>query len=305
MSKDYYKTLGVDKNASEADIKSAFRKLAHQHHPDKNGGDDKKFKEVNEAYQTLSDKTKRAQYDQFGSDGPQFGGAGGGNPFGQGGGFGGFSWEDIMRQAGQGGGNMHFDFGGQDFDLGDIFGAFAGGGFARRGRSIEVQVSLTFKESIQGVTREVEIPHYVDGKKIGTKKVSLTIPPGVEHGQQLRMDGAGEEMSQGRPGSLMITVLVKPHPTLRKEGNHLVTDVQVSLADALLGTELFVETLDGKEKITIPECMPVGHIIKIKGKGVPRGFMQQGDLIVQTHITMPRKLSKKVKETIETLKGDL
>lgn len=308
MSKDYYKTLGVNKNATEAEIKAAFRKLAHQHHPDKNGGDDKKFKEINEAYQTLSDKNKRAQYDQFGSAGP--GGFGGGqyqgNPFGQGG-FGGFSWEDIMRQAQQqGGGNMHFDM--NDIDLGDLFGAafgFGGGRRIRRGRNIEVQMKMTFKESVRGFTRELQVPDYRDGKQHGMKKVSVTIPAGVEHGQQLQMDGAGETVTDGRPGSLIITAIVEKHPTIRKERSNLIMDLHIPLADALLGKKIEIETLDGKETIEIPECMPVGHSIKLKGKGVSAGFMKNGDFIIHTHIDMPKKISKDTKKVIESLKKEL
>jgi DnaJ-class molecular chaperone len=303
MSKDYYKTLGVNKTASEADIKSAFRKLAHQHHPDKNGGDDKKFKEVNEAYQTLSNKNKRAQYDQFGSGGPQFGG--GGNPFG-GGGFGGFNWEDIMRQAqAQGGGNMHFDFGGQEFDLGDLFGAFAGGGRMRRGRDIGAEVQITFKESIKGVKKEINVPIYKNGKQEGSEKISIEIPAGIEHGERLRMEGRGESIDGGRPGNLIIDVLVEKHKTLRKEGLHLVMDLQVDLMDALLGKEIEIDGLDGKEKLTIPECMPVGTILKIAGKGVVGGFMRTGDLLIVTHITMPKKLSKDARKLVEELKKEI
>jgi molecular chaperone DnaJ len=142
MAKDYYETLGVSKGASKDEIKKAFHKLAHKHHPDKNKGDDAKFKEVNEAYQTLSDDQKRAQYDRFGADGPQ-----GFNP-GQGGGFGGFDF------SGQGG--MEFDMG----DLGDIFGDFFGGGGrgrggAKRGRDVSTEIDLTFEESIFGVARTI------------------------------------------------------------------------------------------------------------------------------------------------------
>jgi molecular chaperone DnaJ len=141
MAKDYYETLGVSKSASKDEIKKAFHKMAHKYHPDKNKGDDSKFKEVNEAYQTLSDDQKRSQYDRFGSAGPQ-----GFNP-GQGGGFGGFDF------SGQGG--MEFDMG----DLGDIFGDFFGGGMgrkqARRGRDISTEIDLTFEESIFGVTRTI------------------------------------------------------------------------------------------------------------------------------------------------------
>lgn len=303
MSKDYYKTLGVDKKASESEIKAAFRKLAHEHHPDKNGGKDDKFKEINEAYQTLSNKDKRAQYDQFGSGGPQFGGGQQGNPFG-GGGFGGFSWEDIMRQAQQGQGGAQFDFG--DIDLGDLFGAFGfGGGRIRRGRNVEVQMKMTFKESVRGFTRDIDVPDYRDGKQSGMKKVSVTIPAGVTHGQQLQMDGAGETVTDGRPGSLIITAIVEKHPTIRKEGQHLVMDLHVSLIDALLGKKIEIETLDGKETIEIPEGMPVNHVIKLKGKGVSAGFMRNGDFLIETHIDMPKKLSKDAKKIIEDLKKEL
>ncbi len=305
MSKDYYKTLGVDKKASEAEIKAAFRKLAHQHHPDKNGGDDKKFKEINEAYQTLSDKNKRAQYDQFGSAGPGgFGGGQQGNPFGQGG-FGGFSWEDILRQQQQQGGGAQFDFG--DIDLGDLFGAAFGfgGGRMRRGRNIEVQMKMTFKESVRGFTRDIDVPNYHDGKQSGMKKVSVAIPAGVTHGQQLQMDGVGETVTDGRPGSLIITAIVDKHPTIRKEGQNLVIDLHVTLTDALLGKKIEIETLDGKETIEIPEGMPVGHVIKLKGKGVSQGFMRSGDFLIVTHIDMPKKLSKKAKEMIEELRKEI
>jgi DnaJ-class molecular chaperone len=304
MSKDYYKTLGVDKKASEAEIKAAFRKLAHEHHPDKNGGKDDKFKEINEAYQTLSDKNKRTQYDQFGSAGAGgFGGGQQGNPFGQGG-FGGFSWEDILRQQQQGGG-AQFDFG--DIDLGDLFGAAFGfgGGRMRRGRNIEVQMKMTFKESVRGFTRDIDVPDYRDGKQSGMKKVSVTIPAGVTHGQQLQMDGAGETVTDGRPGSLIITAIVEKHPTIRKEGQHLVMDLHVSLIDALLGKRIEIETLDGKETIEIPEGMPVNHVIKLKGKGVSAGFMRNGDFLIETHIDMPKKLSKDAKKIIEDLKMEL
>ena len=311
MSKDHYKTLGVNKTASEADIKSAFRKLAHQHHPDKNGGDDKKFKEINEAYQTLSDKNKRAQYDQFGQSGPQFGG-GSSYAGGFGGQAGGFNWEDIMRSAsaqgygGQAGtGGMHFEFNGQEFDLGDLFGAFAGGGRMRRGRDIGAEVQITFKESIKGVKKEINVPIYKNGKQTGSEKVSIEIPAGIEHGERLRMEGRGESIDGGRPGNLIIDVLVEKHKTLRKEGLHLVMDLQVDLMDALLGKEIEIDGLDGREKLTIPECMPVGTILKIPGKGVVGGFMRTGDLLVVTHITMPKKLSKTARKLVEELKKEV
>jgi curved DNA-binding protein len=303
MSKDYYKTLGVNKSATEPEIKAAFRKLAHQYHPDKNKGDDKKFKEINEAYQTLSDKNKRAQYDQFGSSGPQFGGGQQGNPFGQGG-FGGFSWEDIMRQAQQGGGGAQFDM--NDIDLGDLFGAAFGfgGGRVRRGRNIEVQVNLTFEESIFGVQKTIDVPQYKDGKQTGTKKIPIDIPAGIDNGQQMQMEGAGEIITDGRPGNLFISLHVEKHPKFRKEGPHVVMDMDVKLSDALLGAEIKIETLDGLETIHIPVGLESGELIRIKGKGVRGGMFHKGDLIIKTKVVMPKKLSKEAKAAIEILKNE-
>lgn len=305
MAKDYYKTLGVSKNATEAEIKSAFRKLAHEHHPDKNKGDDKKFKEINEAYQTLSDSKKRAQYDQFGSDGPQFGGAGG-NPFGGGGFGGGFNWEDIMRQAQQQGGFQGgFGDGNFEFDLGDIFGAFSGRGFSPRGRNVQADVKLTFAESIRGVEKEIDVPQFADGKQTGSKKITITIPAGVDNGQQLRVDGYGETIKNGKTGNLIVVVHVAKHQTLHKEGMHLVMDLDVSLADALLGAKINIETLDGKESLEIPAGLESGTLLRMKGKGVNGGAFHKGDLIVRTHVVMPKKLSKKAKEMIENLRKEL
>ena len=175
----------------------------------------------------------------------------------------------------------------------------------RRGRNVEIQVKLTFKESVRGISRELDVPDYRDGKQHGTKKLRVDIPAGVEHGQQLRVDDAGETLTDGRPGYLIITVIVDRHPTIRKDGNNLIMDLHVSLADALLGKTIEVETLDGKEKVVIPECMPVGTILKIKGKGVSGGFMRTGDFLIVTHIDMPKKLSKDVKKIIEDLKKEL
>lgn len=304
MSKDYYKILGVSKTASEADIKSAFRKLAHEHHPDKNKGDDKKFKEINEAYQTLSNKQKRAQYDQFGSDGPQFGG--GGNPFGGQGGFGGFNWEDIMRQAQQQGG-FQGGFGGDqmEFDLSDIFGMFTGQGFARRGRNVQADVTITFAESIKGATKEITIPEYKDGREIGKKNISVAIPAGIENGEQLRVEGYGEVISNGKTGNLIVVVRVQPHKIFRKEGPHIVMDLDVSLTDALLGKKIDIETLDGKESVEIPHGLESGTLLHIKGAGVHLGTFRKGDLIIKTKVIMPKKLSKKAKELIEDLRNEL
>ena len=363
MSKDYYKTLGVEKSASEADIKSAFRKLAHQHHPDKNGGDDKKFKEVNEAYQTLSDKQKRAQYDQFGSAGPQFGG--GGNPFG---GQGGFDFNNFdFSQFQQGG------FGGQggfEFDLGDLFGGAFGGSRSRvrRGNDIETQVKITFKEFVFGVEKKITLNKvsecktcHGNGAKPGSKinecktcngkgrilktqrtilgnmqtqvecdacygtgkipehrcetckgagvvrdkeEILVKVPPGLNNGDTLRIDGAGEAIPHGESGDLFIHIAIESHPTFKRMGNDLIMAKEISLTDALLGTEIEIESLDGKEKLHIPEGTNTGDQLKIKGRGVTHG-RNRGDLIIGIKVDMPKRLSRKAKEIIETLKKEL
>lgn len=368
MSKDFYKILGVDKNASEADIKSAFRKLAHQYHPDKNGGDDKKFKEVNEAYQTLSDKQKRAQYDQFGSAGPGFGGAGGGNPFG-GAGFGGFDFSNFdFSQFQQGGFNGQ---GGFEFDLGDLFGGVFGGGGrerTRRGSDLETAIKLTFKEAVFGTEKTIHLTKNStcktcsgDGAQPGTKlhtcktcngqgrvakmqrtilgnmqtvsecdtcfgtgkvpeqkcttckgagitrgkeEIALKIPAGMNNGDTLRMDGAGEALTGAPSGDLYIRVTVESHPVFKRMGNDLVMPLEVSLADALLGADIDIETLDGVVTLSIPEGSNTGDQLKVRHKGVPHGHTR-GDLLVGLKIKMPKKLSRKTKEAIEGLRDEL
>jgi DnaJ-class molecular chaperone len=281
MSKDYYKTLGVEKNASQDDIKKAFRKLAHQYHPDKQGGNAEKFKEVNEAYGVLSDDKKRAQYDQFGSAGPGgFGGGGAGfnpNDFG-------FDFSGFQQ-----GGNV-------DFDLNDIFGSIFGGGRqrVRRGRDMQIDMDLTFEESIFGVKKDI---HFRKG-------LSVDFPPGLETGQTIRLSGAGEPMEGGQPGDLYIRIHVKKHPLFYKEGNNLVTDLNVKLTDALVGASYTLKTLDGDIILKIPEGVSHGEILRVKGKGVPVTKSHRGDILVRINVTMPKRLSKAVKKAIEELKKE-
>ncbi len=315
--KDYYKTLGVEKTATKDELKKAFYKLAHKYHPDKNKGNEeasKKFKEASEAYAILSDDNKRAQYDRFGSAGP--GGAG----FNQGaggfqGGFGGFN-------GGQGFGGFDFsqftqggNFNGQsfEFDIGDLFGDFFGGGGGRhrprKGANVTVDVQISFKDSIFGVEKEFSI----GGRK---EKLVVKIPPGIENSQGLRVAGKGEE-GDGGPGDLIVRVWVETHPTFRKEGLNLVMDLPVKLTTALTGGAIDIKALnpevDGTIELQIPAGTSHGEILRIKGKGVPyetRGAFtgnphtNRGDLLVVTHVEMPRKLSKKAKELIEGLKGE-
>ena len=366
MAKDYYGILGVEKNASKDEIKKAFRKLAQKHHPDKPDGDQEKFKEINEAYNVLTDDTKRQQYDRFGEAGPQAGA-------GQGGGFGGFGdFSDFAEQFG--GGRAQGGAGFQDFDLGDIFGEFFGGGGGgrrtRRGNDIAVDMDLSFEDAVFGTSRNVtlnkqsscdrcngdgaepgagtetcstcqgkgkveevkqsfigsfrsvhacqschgsgSIPKTKCGKCAGDGVVKqettheITVPPGIEDGQMIRMTGGGEAVAGGQPGDLYIKIHVKPHERIRKEGEHLYTDVAVKLSDALLGATYKIETLDGTVDLKIPAGVTQGELLRLKGKGVPmdRNSSKRGDLFAKVKLQMPSKLSKKAKEAVKTLKEE-
>jgi curved DNA-binding protein len=288
---DYYKILGVEKNASEAEIKKAFYKKAAEFHPDKPTGDEAKFKEVNQAYQVLSDANKRAHYDRFGSE-PQ-GGQPGGNPFG--GGFGGFQ-----------NGGFEFNFGGDgNIDLDDILSQFMGfGGRARtpRGRDIQAEVNITFAESISGVEKEISVPVYRDGKSDGKKTIKVPVPAGIDHGANLRVAGMGETLSNGDNGNLLVLVRVIPDPVYEKRGRDIVGELKLTLSEALLGGKKEIELWDdSKISVTIPECVNHGQMLRIKGRGV--GGRISGDLILVTNLVMPKKLTKEYKKIAEEMQN--
>ena len=283
MSKrDYYEVLGVSKGASDDEIKKAFRKLAVKYHPDKNPGNkeaEEKFKEANEAYSVLSDKTKRSRYDQFGHAG--VGGDGGGNPFG-----GGFN--------GAYGQNFNFDFGGGGFE--DIINAmFGGGGFraARRGRDYRTSITIDFEEAIFGATKTIS----VEGEQI-----KLKIPAGIYDGQSIRLGGKGGEApnADGQRGDLYVEVRVRAHKTLTREGELILSEITIPMTDAVLGTEVEVETVDGKITMKVPAGTQPGTNFKLSGHGAPRlGTDQRGPHIVTINVEIPKNLSKKQRELIE------
>jgi len=330
--KDYYKTLGVEKGASKEDLKKAFYKLAHKYHPDVNKNNPesaKKFKEASEAYAILSDDTKRAHYDRFGSAGPGgagfnsqggYSGAGGFQGFNGGQGFGGFDFSQFTQGGGFNG--QGFGQNGQsfEFDLGDLFGEFFGGGGgrrrARKGMNVTVDVQISFKDSIFGTEKELSI----GGRR---EKLVVKIPPGIESGQGLRVAGKGEpgengaDGRQGVPGDLIVRVWVEEHPNFRKEGFNLVMDLPVKLTTAIAGGTVEIKTLnpevDGTIELKIPAGTSHGEILRIKGKGVPyeiRGAFtgnaheKRGDLLVVTHVQMPKKLSKNAQRLVDELKGE-
>lgn len=285
MSKrDYYEVLGVGKGASDDEIKKAFRKLAIKYHPDKNPGNkeaEAKFKEANEAYSVLSDKTKRQRYDQFGHAG--VGGAGssaGGNPFG---GF------DFNGQS------FNFDFGGGGFGgLDDILGAMFGGGFrgVRRGRDYRTSTTIDFEEAIFGCTKEVS----VDGEHI-----KLKIPAGIYDGQSIRLNGKGGPAPQegGQRGDLYVEVRVRAHKHLTREGDLILSEVTISMVDAVLGTEVDVETVDGEVTMKVPAGTQPGTNFKLSGHGAPRlGSDGRGPHIVTVNVEIPKNINRKQKELI-------
>ncbi len=288
--RDYYEILGVSKNASDDEIKKAYRKLAIKYHPDKNPGDkeaEAKFKEINEAHDVLSDKQKRARYDQFGHAG--VGGASS-NPFGEGGPFGG-----GFNYSGQ---SFNFDFGGGlDDILGSLFGFGAGGARRpRRGADLQTSVTLTFEEAIFGTTKEI----LVDGKNIKVK-----IPAGIDDGMSIRLRGKGGEAPEGgtERGDLYVRIKVKPHKSLTREGAIILSEEKIDMVDAALGCEIDVETVDGLITMKVPAGTQSGTPFKLSGHGVPfRADGDRGPHIVTVIVETPKNLSRKQKELLEEFK---
>lgn len=348
MAEDYYAILGVERSASADDIKRAYRKLAHQHHPDKSGGNEEKFKKINEAYQILSDEKKKAQYDQFGSnfDGSQ--------------GFG-------------GGGYTAEDFGGFG-NFNDIFNDFFGGGRqqtrqrVRRGEDIGVDVTISFIESAQGLKKEMihsvhqtcsrckgnmaepgtaikecptckglgyttrtqqtilgtfaqqvtcgachgegKKPEKVctlcrgEGREYAKRSLSVEIPAGIADGQMIRITGKGEApRGGGLPGDLFVTVHVKAHATMKRDGDNIRSKAIISFVDAALGTSVHVETLMGKEFVSVPAGTQPGTELKLDKKGFPSlQSSRRGDHIVTVHVEIPKRLSREQKDLLEQFK---
>lgn len=307
MSKrDYYEVLGVAKSASQDEIKKAFRKLAIKYHPDKEGGDEAKFKEASEAYEVLSNAEKKQRYDQFGHAGVGTSAASGGGPS-----VGGF--DDIFRGAGFGGAGgqrVHVNFDDLGVDIGDIFDSFFGGGGRRqrRGRDVQTRVTISFEEAINGIENKTidydKITRKADGSvDRNRKEFKMKIPAGIDDGAVIRLKDYGEEVPEGQPGDLLVEVRVRPHKKFTREGDLILSTESISMFDAALGTEIDVETIEGEKTLKIPAGTQPNTDFRLRGLGVPhiRGS-GRGDHIIQIRVEIPKKLSKKQRKALEDAK---
>lgn len=300
--KDYYQILGVDRNADQKEIRKAYRRLARQHHPDVNPGDrsaQERFKEINEAYQVLSDPEKRQRYDRLGSSWRQWQGMGG-DPSG-------FDWGRWF--TGQPG-RVHVQYGDPDEILGGlggfsdffqaIFGGMAGPKTSwrttpRRGQDYEQEVEITLEEAFRGTARTLS----KDGRRLEVK-----IPPGVGTGSRIRMAGEGGGGYGGAKGDLYLRVKVAPHPRFRREGDDLHVEVPLDLYAALLGGEVKVPTPKGDIMLKIPPETQGGKTFRLKGQGMPnlKDPQKRGDLYAKIKVRLPQRLTPRERELFEELK---
>ncbi len=310
--RDYYETLGVAKTADAAEIKSAFRKLARVHHPDvakpkEKAAAEEKFKQINEAYEVLSDPEKRAKYDQLGADWNQPGGFP--PPPGRGGGGGGF-----RRYQGGNGEGVEFEFGGTGFS--DFFEQFfgggrgesafgGGGGFGRRpataerGQDVEADIMVTLEEALQGSKRAVSLRRS-DSEKVETYQVK--IPRGVHEGQRIRLAGQGEAgAGGGKSGDLFLRVRLARHPDFSVEGSDLVYEAMLEPWQAVLGTELEVPTLEGTGRLKIPPGTQGGRRFRLRERGLPIANGSRGHLFVVAQIAIPKAPSDDEKKLWQQL----
>jgi curved DNA-binding protein len=299
--RDYYETLGVAKTASGDEIKSAFRKLARKHHPDlakakEKAAAEEKFKQINEAYEVLSDPEKRTKYDQLGAGWNQPGGFQPPPDWGRGTGGG------FRRHAG-GNGGVEFEFGGTGFS--DFFEAFFGGGrgesafgggfgrrpaTAERGQDVEADIMVTLEEALHGSTRQVSLRRS-DSDKVETYQVK--IPRGVHEGQRIRLAGQGEPgVRGGTKGDLFLRVRLARHPDFSVEGNDLVHEAALTPWQAVLGADLEVPTLEGDRRLKIPAGTQAGQRFRLRERGLPTATGGRGNLYVVAQITIPKKLSE-------------
>ncbi|WP_205622271.1 DnaJ C-terminal domain-containing protein [Pseudarthrobacter phenanthrenivorans] len=296
VDKDFYKILGVAKDASDADIKKAYRKLARQHHPDTNAGNtasEKKFKDISEAYSVLSDPEERQQYDAIRAmgSGARFapGGAAGGN-----GGF-----EDMFGglftgNTGRHAGGFNPSSGGIPPEFADLFGGFGGApGFQRtpqKGADRTASTSISFAGSIRGTTIGLREP--------SGEVIDVRVPAGIKDGQKVRVRGKGQPGAAGN-GDLVVSVSVQPHAFYTRDGDNLRIHVPVTFPEAALGADIEVPTIDGdRVKVRVPAGTPSGRTLRVKGKGV-KTSKGAGDLLVTIDVAVPKNLNKDAEAAVK------
>jgi DnaJ-class molecular chaperone len=311
--RDYYSVLGVSRQASADDLKKAFRKLAMKYHPDKNPNSksaEDSFKEVNEAYDVLSDPKKRQMYDQFGHTGAQQGGP---NPF-RGGGF-----ENFGGFGGAGGFDSR-NAGPEQFQdmFGDFFGEFFGGqqqpggpgtghrrGFRgqERGADLRYTLTITLEEAATGTEKRISFVRQRGGRE-DTAKLSITVPAGVKSGQRLKLRGEGDSPGgNAKPGDLYVIIGFQDHILFKRKDNDVLMELPVSFVDALLSTTVEVPTLTGKASLNIPAGTHPGQIFRLKGKGFPDiGGYAPGDMLVKVIIDVPNTVSEDDRQALEKLR---
>jgi curved DNA-binding protein len=298
MAEDYYKLLGVARNASEAEIKKAYRKLAMKYHPDHAKGDktaEDKFKKLSEAYAVLSDKQKRQEYDTFGSEGFQ-------QRFSQEDIFRGFNINDILREFGFGGGDFYSKGGGPGARYTYTSGSPFGGRAQHqqmRGEDLVYEMTLTLREAAFGATKDIAIQ-----SQGAPERVTVKIPKGMVSGQKLRLAGkGGPGQFGGLRGDLYIQVALLDDPVFSVEGQDLTTHRAIKLSEALLGTTVSVPTIDDKQyNLKVPPGTKSGTRLRLPGHGLPamKGG-RKGDLFVRIHVDIPRQLTAEQKQLVEKL----
>lgn len=292
--KDYYKTMGVDRKASQEEIKKAYRKLARKYHPDvsKEPGAEEKFKEVNEAYETLGDKDKRAAYDQLGS-----------------------------FQAGQDfrpppGWERHFEadmFANEGLDLADLFASFVGGKGRGRGgklpipgRDFEVDAQISLEQAYAGTELDLKL-NIPEADATGfvrkaSKALKVRIPKGAADGQRLRLSGrGGKGVNGGRDGDLYLNIRLRPHPLFRVDGYDLYLDLPLAPWEAALGAAVQVPTLGGDVRLKVPPGTSSGQQMRIAGRGLPRPQGGEGDLFIAAQIAVPAQISERERGLYQAL----
>lgn len=302
MKRDYYDVLGVSRNASESDIKKAYRNLARKYHPD-SGGDTKenveKFHEIQEAYDVLSDKEKRKNYDRFGHAAQNFAGTGAPGGFSTNGA--GVNFSDIF--SGMGGSSGGFGgFGG----IADIFeqmraGQTGQGGHSARtpakGKNIEHSITIGFMEAVNGATREVSLTITDPGGNRRVEKLSVKIPAGIDNGGKIRLRGKGQQIRRGANGDLILNVNVTAHPFFKRDGMDIILDLPVTIAEAALGAQVEVPTLTDLTMVNVPPASPSGRKLRLKGRGI-KNNSSVGDMFLVLKIMIPAEIDRESAELI-------